>query len=149
MKGWSFVFVLILSSCALAQGASPISGGSWTATAGPNQILRGTWSAQPSLHNPNAARGSWTLLNEAGEVILEGTWSAQKTGPDWQGTWTALPKRGQAVSGTWTAGATDLNTQTFAAMLNATATKEISGWWRSGRREGDWWLKGSPQRGRR
>ena len=108
MKGWSLIFGLILSSCALAQEASPVLGGSWTATAGPNQIFRGTWSAQTLLHNPNAARGSWTLLNEAGEVLLEGTWSAQKTGQRWQGTWTARPGKGQALSGTWTADATNL-----------------------------------------
>ncbi len=63
--------------------------GSWTATTGPNQIFRGAWSAQVLLHNANRAFGSWTLLNDAGEVVLEGTWSVQKTGQRWQGTWTA------------------------------------------------------------
>ena len=98
MKVSSLIFGLILSSCALAQEPSPVLVGSWTATAGPNQIFRGTWSAQTSLHNPNAALGSWTLLNESGEVVLEGTWSAQKTGRRWQGTWTARPMKGQSLS---------------------------------------------------
>src|SRR4029077_9627944 len=42
MKRGSFVFGLIVGFCALAQQASPVLLGSWTATAGPNQIFRGT-----------------------------------------------------------------------------------------------------------
>ena len=41
-----------------AQQVSPVLLGSWTATAGPNQIFRGTWSAQVSLRSPNCAIGS-------------------------------------------------------------------------------------------
>jgi hypothetical protein len=149
MKAWSLIVGLILSFCALAQETSPILGGSWTATAGPNQIFRGTWSAQSSLHNPNAAIGSWTVLNDAGEVLLQGTWSAKKTGQHWQGTWTARPEKGQSLSGTWTADATNLNADSLAEMLKRTATKEVAGWWRSGHYQGNWWLKGSPQQGRR
>jgi hypothetical protein len=144
MKVWSFVFGLIVGFCALAQQVSPVLLGSWTATAGPNQIFRGTWSAQTSLHNTNRAIGSWTLLNEAGEVVLEGTWSAQKTGLRWQGTWTARPMKGQLLSGTWTADAASLNVESLSEMLQSTATKEVSGSWRSGRHQGNWSLKGSP-----
>jgi hypothetical protein len=144
MKLGSFVFGLILGFFALAQQVSPVLLGSWTASAGPNQIFRGTWSAQVSLHNPNRAIGSWTLLNEAGDVLLEGTWSAQKTGKSWQGTWTARPMKGQLLSGTWTADAASLNADSLAEMLKGTATKEATGSWRSGRHEGNWSLKGSP-----
>jgi hypothetical protein len=149
MKGWSLILGLILSSCALAQDASPVLRGSWTATADPNQIFRGAWSGQASSQNPNAARGSWTLLNEAGDILLEGTWSALKTGEGWQGTWTARPANGQSLSGTWTADAANLNAKSLAEMLKMTTTKEVAGWWRSGRYQGNWWLKGSPQQGRR
>jgi hypothetical protein len=149
MKTWSLIFGLILGSCVLAQEPLPVLVGSWTATAGPNQIYGGTWSAQTSLHDPNAARGAWSLLNEAGEILQTGTWSAQKTGQGWQGTWTARPMKGQSVSGTWTADAANLNAESFAEMLKRTATKEVSGSWRSGRHQGNWWLKGSPQQGRR
>lgn len=144
MKAWSLIFGLLLCSCALAQEASPVLAGSWTATVGPNQIFRGTWSGQSSSQNPNAARGSWTLLNEAGEVLLEGSWSAQKTSQSWQGTWTARPMKGQSLSGTWTADGTNLNGKSLAEMLKSTATKEVAGLWRSGRYQGNWWLKGSP-----
>jgi hypothetical protein len=143
MKICSLVFGLILNSCALAQQASPVLLGSWTATAGPNQIFRGTWSAQASLHNSNRAIGSWTLVNEAGDVLLEGTWSAQKTGKSWQGTWTARPMKGQLLSGTWTADAASLNADSLAEMLKGTATKEATGSWRSGHYQGHWSLKGS------
>ena len=149
MKVWSFVFVLILGLCALAQQVSPVLLGSWTATAGPNQIFRGTWSAQVSLRSPNRAIGSWTLLNEAGDVLLEGTWSAQKTGKGWQGTWTARTTKGGSFSGTWNADAASLNVQSFAEMLKSTAAKEVAGSWRSGRHQGNWWLKGSRQPPRR
>src|ERR1700751_6343200 len=127
MKLGSFVFGLILCSCTLAQQASPVLLGSWTATATPNQIFRGTWSAQVSLHSPNRAIGSWILLNEAGDVLLEGTWSAQKTGKSWQGTWTARPMKGQLLSGTWTADAASLNADSLAEMLKSAATKEVTG----------------------
>jgi hypothetical protein len=149
MKRWILIFGLILSSGALAQDASPVLDGSWTATAGPNQIFRGAWSAQSSPNNPNAARGSWTLLNDAGEILLQGTWSAQKTAQRWQGTWTARPAKGQSLSGTWTADAANLNAKSLAEMLKETATKEIAGSWQSGRYQGNWWLKSSPQQGSR
>ena len=80
MKCWSLVLALFAGSCALAQEPSSVFRGTWTATAGATQVLRGTWSAQTSPANQNVARGSWTLLNDAGEILLEGTWSAQKTG---------------------------------------------------------------------
>ena len=146
MKRWSLVFGLILCSCALAQQVSPVLLGSWMATAGPNQIFRGTWSAQVSLHNPNRAIGSWTLLNEAGDVVLEGTWTAQKTGQRWQGTWTARPMKGQLLSGTWTADAASLTVDSLADMLKSTATKEVTGSWRSGRYQGNWSLKDAPSK---
>jgi hypothetical protein len=144
MKILSLILGLIVCFCALAQQASPVLLGSWTATAGPHQIFRGTWSAQVSLRSPNRAIGSWILLNEAGDVLLEGTWSAQKTDQRWQGTWTARPMKGQLLSGTWTADATSLNEDSLAEMLKSTATKEVTGSWRSGRYQGNWSLKGSP-----
>jgi hypothetical protein len=149
MKCWSLILGLILGSCALAQVAPTVLVGSWTATAGPSQTFRGKWSGESSSRNLNAARGSWTLLNEAGEVLLEGTWSAQKTGQSWQGTWTARPMKGQSLSGTWTADAANLNAESLAEMLDRTATKEVAGSWRSGRYRGNWWLKGSPPHSRR
>jgi hypothetical protein len=142
MKVWTLIFGLILCFCTLAQEDSSVLLGSWTATAVPDQIFGGTWSAEASLHNPNRALGSWTLINNAGDVILEGTWSAQKSGQRWQGTWTARPMRGRSFSGTWTADATSTTAESLAEMLKSTATKEVTGSWQSGRHQGNWSLKG-------
>jgi hypothetical protein len=57
--------------------------------------FRGTWDGQISRQNRNAV-GSWTLLNEAGEIIMEGTWSAQKMGQGWQG-WTSRALKGGVI----------------------------------------------------
>jgi hypothetical protein len=121
MKVWTLIG-LILCFCTLVQEDSPVLLGSWTATAAPNQIFGGTWSAQASLHNPNRALGSWTLINDAGDVIR--------------------PMKGQSLSGSWTADAISLNAESLAEMLKSTATKEVTGSWRSGRHQGNWSLKG-------
>ena len=76
-------------------------------------------------------------------MLLEGTWSAQKTTQRWQGTWTARPVKGQLLSGTWTTDAASLNADSLSEMLKSTATKEVTGSWRSGRYQGNWSLKGS------
>jgi hypothetical protein len=81
-------------------------------------------------------------------VVLEGTWSAQKTRLGWHGAWTARTVAGRSFSGTWSADIADLAGRTFEEMLEWTAEKEIAGAWRSGRYQGNWWLKGSPPQGR-
>jgi len=144
IKVLSLILVL-LGSCALAQEPLPVLSGSWTASLASGQIFRGTWSAQTSRQNPNAARGSWTLLNEAGEIVLEGTWSAQKMGPGWQGTWTARALKGAALSGSWNADLPSFSGKTIQEMLARTAEKEIAGSWRTRGYQGNWWLKGSPR----
>jgi len=146
MKGLILTLSLLAGCGALAQEASPIFTGSWTATVGPTQVLRGTWSAEASPKTLNAARGSWTLLNDAGEIQLQGTWSAQKSGQGWQGTWAARSANGQALSGTWGADSANQDAKSFAEMLKNTVTKDVAGWWRAGRYRGNWWLKGSPQK---
>jgi hypothetical protein len=144
MKVWTLISGLILCFCTLVQEDSSVLLGSWMATTVPNQIFGGTWSAEASLHNPNRALGSWTLINNAGDVILEGTWSAQKSGLRLQGTWTARPMKGRSLSGTWTADATNPTAESLAEMLKSTATKEVTGSWQSGRHQGNWSLKGPP-----
>jgi hypothetical protein len=143
MKSLTLILALLVGSCALSQESSPVFTGSWTATVGPSQVLRGTWSAETSPKSPNAARGSWTLLNDAGDIQLQGTWSAHKTGPGWQGTWTARTANGQALSGTWGCDSANQDAKSFLEMLKNTATKDVAGWWRAGRYRGNWWLKGT------
>jgi hypothetical protein len=105
--------------------------------------LRGTWKAQVPPDRPNLAQGSWTLLDEADQVLLQGTWSAQKARSGWQGTWTARALNGRSFSGTWKADITALGTKTFKEMLERATENEITGWWRSGSYQGNWRLKGS------
>jgi hypothetical protein len=65
---------------------------------------------------PNRAIGSWTLVNEAGDVLLGGTWTAQKTGQALAGHVDSSPMKGQLLSGTWTADAASLNADSLAEM---------------------------------
>jgi hypothetical protein len=142
MKVLSLILVL-LASCALAQQPLPVLSGSWTVSLASGQIFRDTWSAQTSRQNPNAARGSWTLLNEAGEIILTGTWSARKMGQDWQGTWTSQARKGAPLSGIWNADLAGFSGKTIHAMLERTAERDVAGSWRTRGYQGNWWLKGS------
>jgi len=141
----SLAATLLLSCSALAQPA-PVLQGSWTASAGPSQAFRGTWSAVVSPGARNAARGSWTLLNPANQIVLRGEWSAQKGALGWRGTWSAriLTGRsspGRAFSGTWQAEITVADDQTLAAMLQRAVEKEVAGSWHIGPRAGRWSLK--------
>jgi hypothetical protein len=131
-----------------AQKAGPAFNGTWMASAGAGQVLRGTWSGQTSLRSPNTAGGSWTLQNETNETVLAGTWSAHKTDQGWQGTWTAHTANGGSFSGTWDAYLPDFNGKTMEEMLKRTTDKQVAGSWRSGRRQGNWWLDGSALSGR-
>jgi len=117
--------------------------GSWMASTGGERYFRGTWSAEVSPPARNSARGSWTLVGDAGEVVLEGTWSARKTEQGWQGTWTARISRGGALSGSWSADLAGFAGKTIAEMLNRTNEKQVAGSWTSGRYQGYWWLDAS------
>jgi hypothetical protein len=144
MKVLSLILVL-LGSGALAQQPLPVLRGSWTASETSGQIFRGTWTGQTSQQNRNAARGSWTLLNDAGEIMLEGTWSARK-GQGWTGTWVCRTASGRSFSGTWNADLPSFSGKTIQEMLGRTAEKEVAGSWRTRGYQGNWWLKGSPRK---
>jgi hypothetical protein len=144
MRRCAAALALFLSSCAWAQQTAPVLRGSWIATAGPKQVYRGRWSAQALPNSPNVAQGSWTLANERDQAVLEGTWSARKSSKEWQGTWSARVKNGKPASGTWRAAAEQFKGKTFEELLEQTLEKQVSGFWRSGRAQGNWWLKGAP-----
>ena len=132
--------LLFFTQCTFAQEAGRVLYGRWTATAGPSQVFRGTWSAETFPRSPNAAQGSWTLVNDSGEVTLEGTWSARKTGSHWQGTWRARTSHGQSFSGSWDAHLPELENRTFADLLKRAVEEQVAGFWQSGRYQGNWWL---------
>jgi hypothetical protein len=146
VRSWTLLIVLwlFLYSWAAAQEAAPVVRGTWTATVGPSQVLRGQWAAPLSRDTPNVATGSWTLLNEVGQQVMEGTWSARKSAQGWLGTWTAQTLDGQSRSGTWKAILPGFTAKTLREMLESTVQKEAAGSWRSSSYQGNWWLKGSP-----
>ena len=114
--------------------------GIWIATAG-QRTLRGRWWASGNAGSPNAASGSWTLLSDSNQILLEGTWSARKSPQGWQGSWSARTDRGSPFSGTWSSNAPEINAKTFENLLAATANKQVSGTWQKGRMQGGWWLQ--------
>jgi hypothetical protein len=137
---------LLLASLASAQQRSPDHetttwDGMWIATAGPSRMFRGRWWASLTPGTHNAAGGSWTLLSESNQIILEGTWSARKAASGWQGTWSAKTG-GASFSGTWTSNVPEINAKTFEDLLTATIHKQVAGSWQMGRLQGDWWLQG-------
>jgi hypothetical protein len=140
MKKWILAVNLLLVSYPVAQQAPPLLRGSWIATVGSNQTFQDRWSAQVLPPSKNVALGSWTLLSENNQIVLEGTWSARKLATEWQGTWTARIE-GRNVSGTWKAEMADFKGETFEDMLKRTAEKQIGGSWQSGRAQGNWWLQ--------
>jgi hypothetical protein len=147
LNQWPWILALI-ASCTLAQAQTSsrperIWRGGWVATAGPTRSLRGRWSAQLLPKTLNAAQGAWTLLGDSNQILLEGTWSAQRFLRTWRGTWTARLASGQSVAGTWSSDLTEIDGKTFEAMLERTIEKQVSGSWKSGRMQGNWWLQGS------
>jgi hypothetical protein len=120
----------------------------WTASVGSGPLMRGTWLAQVSQGTPNAASGSWSLLNDASEIVLTGTWSARKTPKSWEGSWTARARNGRTLSGTWSANLGDFKGKTMQEMLALTIEKQIGGAWQSGPYQGNWWLEGSRKKKR-
>jgi hypothetical protein len=123
--------------------------GMWTANVENGPQMRGTWLAQVSQGTPNAGSGSWSLLNDASEIVLTGTWSARKTPKSWEGRWTARARNGRSLSGTWSAALGDFKGETLQEMLALTMQTQIGGAWQSGRYQGNWWLQGSGKQKRR
>ena len=147
LNRWPWVLAVLLGSCAVAQERSANLDehawrGTWVATAGPTHSFRGRWWGQLLPNTQNAARGSWTLLSDTNQILLEGTWSAQKSSRGWQGTWSARVTAGKTFSGTWMSDVTDVSGKTFEDMLKWTTEKQVSGSWRTGHIQGNWWLQG-------
>src|SRR5436305_15246292 len=142
------VFSLLLICWALAQESRPVLRGVWGATAGASATFRGRWWAE--IEAPEAASGSWTLLDDSNRIALEGTWSARRvnapaklTVPARQGTWTARAGAGRTLPGTGQADLAGFTGKTFEDMLRRRVERQVSGSWRSGRAQGNWRLQGS------
>lgn len=142
MRSAKLVLALMVCVCALGGQPVPVIHGTWTATAGHREVLHGTWTGHALPGRPNVAEGSWTLVN-AGQVVQAGTWRAEKTPRRWEGSWTGRTMDGRTLAGTWGAYLEEWHDKTFQDMLERTLQQEVSGWWQSGRNQGNWWLKGS------
>jgi hypothetical protein len=142
MKPRTLLLVLLLANCALAQESPATLRGSWTATVGPTQVFRGTWTASVLARNPNSAHGSWSLFIDADQSVMQGTWAAQKMAGEWHGTWTARTSQGRSFSGTWSSDDANLSGKTLLDMLQRAMQQEIAGSWRAGSLSGNFWLRG-------
>jgi hypothetical protein len=148
LKHLTVALLLVWSS--VAQEPAATVQGTWSAS-GSARTFRGTWSAEVQPRTPDAAKGSWTLLDEKNRLILQGTWSAQKRDRTWAGNWSAqivtrTPKgstAGRLITGTWTARMEPSGGATFLEMLQRTLDGSVGGTWRSGGHGGEWTLSGS------
>jgi hypothetical protein len=138
------VLTVLLAATAPAQTTT--IQGSWSATAGPNQVLQGSWTADLSPATPNVAQGSWTLLNRSNQITARGTWSAAKTEKLWSGSWqarvaTARGAAGRLLSGSWRTQISSTDVRSLAELLEQTFGEQVSGAWASGRLAGAWSLR--------
>jgi len=141
----AFVFATVT----VAQSPSTAIRGSWSATAGPSQVFQDTWTAEPGSGDPDAAQGTWTLMNRSNQIVAQGTWSAVKTARVWSGSWRArvLTKSGatsRLLSGNWRTQIGDADVRTLQELLHKTLSDVVNGTWGSGRLAGAWSLRAFP-----
>jgi hypothetical protein len=143
----ALMLALGLPAAAQAEEAAPkpVLQGGWAAVAG-KRPFQGSWSAEITTATPDAAQGSWTLVDDKSNVVMQGTWSANK-GKGWRGAWSArIAPSGNVVSGTWEADPAGLKgCKTFVDMLQRGSQTQITGTWRAGHARGTWWLRPLPQ----
>ena len=85
--------VLPVGGAAAADAPPPVFEGTWIATAG-SQTLHGRWSAQSLPGQPDDLQGSWSMINDGGDVIGQGTWSARRAKRGFAGKWSARAATG-------------------------------------------------------
>jgi hypothetical protein len=134
------VLTLVPHSLSLGQEGATVLRGNWLAAADARGAWHGRWTAQVLQRNPNVARGSWAVLGDSRQVVLEGTWSAQKQSAGWKGTWTAKTPQGRALSGSWQANASSQRGKTLEDILMSGMRGQVSGRWQSGPYHGQWQL---------
>jgi hypothetical protein len=139
------VLAALLTATSSAQSTTTIRGG-WSATAGPNQALQGTWTAELTPANPNVAQGSWTLLNRSNQIAASGTWSAARAEKVWSGNWQARVATegggsGRLLSGSWRTQISDADVRSLAELLEKTFREQVNGTWTTGRLAGAWSLR--------
>jgi hypothetical protein len=134
--------VVTVGGGARAAGAPPVFEGTWIATAGSSPPLRGRWSAQALPGSADEMQGSWSMIDDAGDTVARGTWSARRSKRGFQGKWQARAATGAIYKGSFEAHLPGFKGKTLQDMFAGTRTAQISGFWRMGRAEGAWYLKG-------
>jgi len=137
------VLTAILAAAPISATDPPVLHGEWAATVGSSKTLRGRWVGQALPGQPDVMQGSWTLNGGTGRTVLRGTWTARKKGTGWQGTWSASDQKGRNASGTWNADGLEIKGNSLEELFVQTSKDWVSGSWRSGPQQGNWWLKGS------
>jgi len=137
------ILTAILAAAPIPATDPPVLRGEWAATVGSSKTLRGRWIGQALPGQPDVMQGSWTLNGGTGRTVLRGTWTARKKGTGWQGTWAASDQKGRNASGTWNADGLEIKGDSLEGLFVQTSKDWVSGSWRSGRQQGNWWLKGS------
>jgi hypothetical protein len=136
----TLVVLLPMRGAASADPPPPVFEGTWIATAGP-QTFHGRWSAQALPGQPDDLQGSWSMINDAGDVIGQGTWSARRAKRGFAGKWSARAATGGLYTGTFEAHLPGFKGKTLQDMFAETKTNTVSGYWRMGGARGAWYLK--------
>jgi hypothetical protein len=136
---WLVVPILLACRLAGADDAPPGLHGGWVATVG-TVPFRGRWTAEALPGDAGAVRGTFTLIDAHDETVGGGTWSGRQQGRRWRGGWSARTADGHLFTGTWAADTRGGGS--FADMLAASASAQITGTWRMRGARGHWWLKG-------
>lgn len=132
--------VLLPAGAAAADDPPPVFEGTWIATAGA-RTFQGRWSAQALPGKPDDLQGSWSMINDAGDVTGQGTWSARRAPRGFAGKWAARAANGGVYTGTFEAHLPGFKGKTLQDMFAETKTNTVSGYWRMGGARGAWYLK--------
>src|SRR5262245_27368284 len=143
LAGTTILAILFLVVVTLAQSQPTLRGG-WSATAAPNRVFQGTWTAKPVPGNPEASQGSWTLVNGSNQIVARGAGAAVTTARVWSGTWQARVATGQLLSGSWRTQVADASVRTLGELLQKTLSDQVNGTWARGRLTGAWSLRAFP-----
>jgi hypothetical protein len=111
--------------------------GRWRATF-QGRTMGGTWTAQPHSE-PDAAYGTWSLLDPAGKRLARGTWGAGKIRDQWEGRWRAEVDGGGKHAGSWTAKVDGEGSLPMIDLFRLAVEQAVSGTWRSDSRLSGTW----------
>src|SRR5262249_28483166 len=95
--------VLFSSAAATKAEPPPVFEGTWIVTLGTQMVFHGRWAAQALPDDRDTVQGSFSMLNDAGEVVGGGTWSARRAKRGFQGKWSSRGANGATYTGSFDA----------------------------------------------